>query len=114
MAAIHPGERGATAVESVHESGALRAGQGEIAAGDVAEFEVTLKINGSGAANHVVRIEVKGPDGVLPHYGAQGLLEEGGWTYLLPTAINDTPGGWTLRVTDLISGKEAVASFEVR
>ena len=86
----------------------------EVNAGEVAEFDISLKVSGEGMAKHVVRVEVSGPDGVLPHYGAQGVLEEGKWTYSLPTALNDAQGEYELCVTDVISGKEAVVKLEVR
>jgi len=106
----------------------------EVKAGETVEFEIGLKVTGDGRANHVVRIDVSGPDGPLhyevpvdvkiltmkhdpkplPHYRVQGVLKEGKWTYRLPTALNDAPGKWELQATDVISGKKAVVNFEVR
>ena len=105
-----------------------------ILAGEAAEFEIALKANGDGALDHVVMIEVKGPDQALahygqgggtvmtvghptkslPHYAAVGVMKDGRWTYRLPTALNDAGGEWELQATDVISGKKAVVNFQVR
>jgi len=86
----------------------------EASPGEPVEFDIALKVKGTGAVNHVVRVEVSGPDGPLTHYGAQGVLEGGKWTYVLPLALNDPSGKWQLRATDVISGKETIVAFEVR
>jgi len=86
----------------------------QVNAGETAEFDIALRVGGDSAANHIAHIEVIGPEGPLSHYKAQELLEGGKGTYLLPLALNDTPGEWQLRATDVISGKESIVRFNVR
>ena len=76
--------------------------------------EIALKMKGDGPANHVVRIDVRGPDGALPHYGAEFALKEGRGTYRFFTEWNDVWGEWELQATDVILGEKAVVNFEVK
>jgi hypothetical protein len=53
----------------------------------------------------LVRCHVFSPDGTqLPIYSTNVLLDNGRSTFVLPFALNDTPGKYTLRITDIVTG----------
>jgi Beta-galactosidase trimerisation domain/Beta-galactosidase len=53
----------------------------------------------------LVRCHVFAPDGTqLAIYSTNVLLENGKSTFVLPFALNDTPGKYTLRITDIVTG----------
>lgn len=63
-----------------------------------------LRLSGSGA----LRVEIRDPLGnAVPHYGETLVARDGAATKLLPFALNDPPGVWTVRVTEALSGLEA-------
>jgi hypothetical protein len=89
-------------------------GPAQSALGDLVTFRLGLDGPASVAA-HVVRLEVVGPTGqVVP--GASGTVRvpPGGSLWHLPLAPGDVPGHWQVRVTDVVSGRAAVATLEVR
>ncbi len=56
----------------------------------------------------VVRCHFFAPDGsFVPHYAANILVTGGEGSVVLPTALNDQPGDWVLKATDLLTGAVA-------
>jgi len=82
---------------------------GSVRLGGNAEIVVRLH---SGAARDVVHIEVVDPAGKpVPHYSGN-VVVAGHSAKLLPLAVNDMPGNWTIRATDPLSGT-ATATLRV-
>jgi hypothetical protein len=74
--------------------------------GDHPEFAVAS----AGAGRRLFRCQVFAPDGsMLPAYAKNVLAEGGRATFTLPSALNDAPGAYTLRVTDVATGASAAA-----
>ncbi len=46
---------------------------------------------------------------MLPAYSKNVLAEGGQATFTLPSALNDAPGAYTVRVTDVVTGASAAA-----
>jgi len=90
-----------------------------------------LKLEGAGAAHpgdhisfnlistmsgpELVRCHVIAPDGsALPIYSNNVLLQNGRGTFTLPFALNDAPGKYVIRATDVITGATVEKSLELR
>jgi hypothetical protein len=68
----------------------------------------------SPAARHVLRLEVIDPAGkVIPHYSGNVLFGGKAVSRALPLALNDSPGAWRIRVTDVLGGGTAEAALTV-
>lgn len=66
----------------------------------------------SGGARRLFRCQVTAPDGSVPlAYSKNVLTESGRATYTLPSALNDAPGAYTVRVTDVMTGASALAKI---
>jgi hypothetical protein len=79
--------------------------------GDHPEFTVRA----SGPAKTLVRCHFFGPDGELvPIYAKNLVLEGGAGQVVLPSALNDALGNYTLRVTDVITGATASIVITLR
>ncbi len=67
------------------------------------------------AARHLLHVDVNGPDGKpLPHYSGNVLAQAGQAAKLLPVAVNDAAGPWTVKVTDVLSGQSKTVQIEVK
>ncbi|SEP43716.1 Beta-galactosidase [Rhodospirillales bacterium URHD0017] len=89
-------------------------GPAQAALGDLVTFRLGLDGPASAAA-HVVRLEIVGPTGqVVPVASGTVRVPPGGSLWHLPLAPGDVPGHWQVRVTDVVSGRAAVATLEVR
>ncbi|MPZ35277.1 MAG: hypothetical protein GEV13_30605 [Rhodospirillales bacterium] len=89
-------------------------GPARAALGDLVTFRLGLDGPASAAA-HVARLEVFGPTGqVVPAASGTVRVPPGGSLWHLPLAPGDVPGHWQVRVTDVVSGRAAVATLEVR
>ena len=63
---------------------------------------------------HVFHIELCGPDGKVRDYYTKNVLAENGkCEYRWHTALNDTPGKWSVTVKDVVSGKTSAANIEL-
>ncbi|HJY30646.1 MAG TPA: alpha-amylase family protein [Pyrinomonadaceae bacterium] len=63
----------------------------------------------------LVRCHVYAPDGVrLPIYSNNVLIEQGRGSFTLPFALNDAPGEYVIRVTDVVTGAMVQKSIELR
>jgi len=79
--------------------------------GDHPEF--TIKASRPGRM--VVRCHFLAPDGrLLPAYARNVLMEGNAGTVVLPSALNDPPGDYTLRVADVITGASATTRTHLR
>jgi hypothetical protein len=77
--------------------------------------QVGLSFSGSTpASSHVLHVDVVGPAGkVLPQYSGNVLAPGGRAEKLLPLALNDQAGNWTIRVKDQLTGQTQSKSIEV-
>ena len=71
--------------------------------------EVSLLVRASAAVGyHVMRLDVRRPDGKLAEaYGMNLAAAKGKARAVIPFALNDAPGTWTLVARDVASGVEA-------
>jgi hypothetical protein len=68
----------------------------------------------SAAALNVIHLDVIDPEGeTVTHYSGNLMLTGGETTKLLPFAVNDKPGVWTIRATDLLGGATATTELVV-
>jgi len=66
------------------------------------------------AALDVVHLDVIDPEGsIVAHYSGNLSVTRGAASKLLPFAVNDKPGIWTIRARDLVSGATATAELKV-
>ena len=65
------------------------------------------------AAQDIIHLDVVGPDGsVISYYSGNILLREAA-SKLLPIALNDPPGKWTICATDVMSGQSAALQVDI-
>jgi hypothetical protein len=58
---------------------------------------------------------VFGPDGsLLPTYSGNVLLQSGSGAFVLPFALNDAPGKYVIKATDVVSGATIETTIELR
>jgi hypothetical protein len=58
---------------------------------------------------------VFGPEGsLLPTYSGNVLLQNGSGSFVLPFALNDAPGKYVIKATDVISGATIEKTIELR
>ena len=70
--------------------------------------------DGEAAGMHVLRSEVRGPDGEpRAHYGEQMTCPKGAGGAGFRLALNDPPGKWEITAMDVATGVTGSASFEV-
>jgi hypothetical protein len=68
----------------------------------------------SPADQHVYRVQCAGPDGTaVQHYSGNVLAAGGTAAHSIPLAVNDAPGRWTVRVTDIVSGQSKTVAINV-
>ena len=76
---------------------------------------ISMKVQGTATATQVYHVDVLDPQGKrqLQYsgnvYGSSGVAEE-----ILPVAVNDMPGKWTIRVREMMSGSTQTKSVEIR
>jgi hypothetical protein len=79
--------------------------------GEIAEFQVR---SDSPAEHGVIHLDVTDPEGGrIAHYSENLLVDGAVTTKILPLALNGKTGVWTLRATDLPSGRTATAALQV-
>jgi len=62
----------------------------------------------------VIHLDVIDPDGnTIAYYSGNLLMTDSRITRLLPFAVNDKPGVWTIRATDLLGGATATTDLVV-
>ena len=73
----------------------------------------TVKVSAGGAApvRHVIHLSLQRPDGKSVRYLEQNLeTKEGEATFVVPLALNEPTGQWTLRARDVATGVETSAT----
>ena len=76
---------------------------------------VRFGINVAAAGRHLVRCHFFAPDGsMLEAYAKNVVAEDGRAAVVLPSALNDPAGVYTLRVTDVVTGATAEAKLELK
>jgi hypothetical protein len=80
--------------------------------GDHVRFEIRLAPQ---ASKRLVRCQVYGPDGAFhPEYARNLMVEGSTATFVLPTALDDAPGAYWLKVVDVIGGGAAESTMALR
>ena len=78
-----------------------------------ANAEITISST-SPAALNVIHLDVIEPEGIrVAHYSGNLLSNGAKSTKLLPFAINDKPGVWTIRAKDLLGGATTTTDLVV-
>jgi len=79
----------------------------------VLDYSVAV-VGADGSADHAIRIEVVNPQGRFPEaYQKKVVALKGKFQGRLPLALNDLPGAWVIKATDIISGKSTTAQVQV-
>jgi hypothetical protein len=80
-----------------------------------AAVPVKLRLKAEEATgDHVLRLEVTGPDQQeRAHYSQNILAHQGTAETTLHLALNDDPGRWSIHVTDVATGVATVAQVDV-
>ena len=82
-------------------------------AGTTMAYRVAVEAKGGKPGLHVLRVEVVGPDGIKDYYGTQMTATEGAGEAEFDLALNDQPGAWQIKATDIASGVSGSAQFTV-
>lgn len=70
-------------------------------------------LSGGEVSDHVLHVEVAGPDGeVRPAYTRNISASGGAAELVIPLALSDPAGEWSVTVRDVLSGREGSARFE--
>jgi hypothetical protein len=78
-----------------------------------ANAEISVS-SSSAAALNVIHLDVIDPeDKTVAHYSGNLMIAGGENTRLLPFAVNDKPGVWTIRARDLLGGATATTELVV-
>ncbi len=86
----------------------------EVAPGQRVSYAAQISTDGEGPGPHIVHVSVLGPDGAERAWYAGNLQADGGrgrgeFTF----ALDDTPGTWTIRATDVATGVTAERQVEL-
>jgi len=83
-----------------------------VSLGEAAKLRVRVSSRGWTREDHVVKLDVVGPDGKPRWYYCRSYdLTGGRGTIETPFAYNDLPGSWKITVTDVASGASAETSL---
>ncbi|MCD6404781.1 MAG: beta-galactosidase trimerization domain-containing protein [Planctomycetes bacterium] len=86
-------------------------GPSQAALGEHPVFTITSKALGK----RVIRCHFFAPDGsFVAAYAKTIVIEAGAGKVVLPSAVNDPSGTWTLKATDLLSGASATAAAMIK
>jgi len=82
--------------------------------GEVLRAPVRVGVRDGQPELHVARLEVYSPEGTpVPHYAANVLLTDGAGEVVVPFALNDPQGRWTLALRDVATGAEVTKKVKV-
>jgi len=96
------------------ESVAVKPERSRVRGGESVGYAVTLASDHGAPGLHIVNIEVSDPEGkIRKHYGASLAAQQGKARGSFDLALNDTPGRWTLRVTDFVTRTTGTSVVEV-
>ncbi|HEY5445195.1 MAG TPA: hypothetical protein VIJ87_12175, partial [Pyrinomonadaceae bacterium] len=63
----------------------------------------------------LIRVQTLGPDGAgLRPYSANVMLHNRSGTFTLPLALNDVPGKYTIKATDVVTGASFQKTIELK
>jgi hypothetical protein len=75
-------------------------------------FEARLAVKGGAVEDQVLRVDVTDPDGLPARWYSGNFWTKGGKLEMhVPFALNDKPGNWKIKVTDVVSGEAAEKTF---
>ena len=79
------------------------------------DLRITIASEGSSVASrHAMHVDIIDPSGnAVEYYSGNLIASRGNAGRLVPLAMNDPAGRWTIKVHDLLSGQEVSGSFEV-
>jgi len=83
------------------------------APGGLVRYTVRVRTRGGKAGRHVFRVEVSAPDGAKAFYDTQITAASGAGSAAFRLALNDSPGAWRIKATDIATGTSGVAKFKV-
>jgi Beta-galactosidase trimerisation domain/Beta-galactosidase len=76
---------------------------------------VRLNLTSTSTSGNLIRCHVFAPDGTrLSMYSSNVLLDGKRGSFVLPFALNDTPGKYRVRATDVLSGETVEQTIELR
>jgi hypothetical protein len=76
---------------------------------------VAFALSSSVAGPRLIRCHVFAPDGLmLPAYARNLLLDNTATTFVLPSALNDLAGAYTIRATDVVTGATAETKITLK
>lgn len=76
---------------------------------------VSFTLTSSLADARLIRYQVLGPDGlVLPVYARNVLVDKASSSFVLPSALNDVAGAYTVKATDVVTGAIAEAKISFK
>ncbi len=81
--------------------------------GERVSYRVRVETNGPEPGMHVFRVQVSNPNGLREYYGTQITAHDGSGEAEFDLALNDTPGTWQIRATDVATGVSGTAEFTV-
>jgi len=85
-----------------------------VTAGETVQYTIRTVAPGGKPDLGVYRLEVIGPDGEpRAHYGANLTAQDGQAQGSFRTALNDTPGTWTIKATDYVSSVVGSVKIEL-
>jgi hypothetical protein len=97
-----------------YEAGGVALTTGRARAGEAAPVGITLEADARPGL-HVFRLEVSGPDGnPIDALARNVLAEDGRGKTMIPFALNDTPGTYTVTARDVVTGVKAEGTVEVQ
>ncbi|MFW5798865.1 MAG: hypothetical protein ACOCXX_04335, partial [Planctomycetota bacterium] len=105
---LRPGEPCLFALLSYRVRGVTIDATDNVAAGKPFTVNARLRTEQGNPGNHVVHVRLQ--QRAEPHrlgFADDVMLQGGRGSFTVPTAFNDTPGEWTLEVTDTLSGQKA-------
>ncbi|MAE67379.1 MAG: hypothetical protein CMJ18_24225 [Phycisphaeraceae bacterium] len=78
-------------------------------------FSVAIHAGGAKVGDHVVRLEIFDPFGRPVTVHTRNVTTKAGrFEGVIPFALNDPAGGWTVSARDVITGKEATATVNLK
>jgi len=83
--------------------------------GEPVKYKVSLAASAGKCGTHVVRLEIKGPEGkILPWYSQNLLIKGGEYEGVIPLCLNEKEGEYSLTLRDVASGKKTEQAFKVK
>jgi hypothetical protein len=82
--------------------------------GDELRVEAQLDAGGEAIGDHVLHVDLIDPSGETTwHYARNELAPSGKSSFALPLAINESPGTWTVRIRDVLTGVTGEAKVSI-